>query len=210
MASGKILRDYALTVGVAVGLAWIVRNTLIEAYRIPTQSMSPTLEPGDTIFVSKWGFGWLDPPIAHGDIVIYSRPEEPGRESIKRVVALAGEKFELKAGNLWINDRPASSEKTEETQPTPTESSGSQCSTEKVALKDFGTCRGSPLPENAGPVTVPPGSLIVMADYRVQPEGLKAQVWYLVPQSSLSGRALWIWMSFRDNRIRLERMFKRL
>ena len=53
----NLLRDYGITVGVAVLVALAIRFFGLEAYRIPTPSMRPALEAGDTIFVAKWPFG---------------------------------------------------------------------------------------------------------------------------------------------------------
>ena len=199
MGANRVYRDYAMTIALAIGLAWIIRSFMIEAYRIPTATMTPTLQPGDTIFVAKWGYGWgsilKTPEPSRGDVVVYVRPEEPGRESIKRVIALAGEKFEIKQGHLWINGAPIQAT-------TPLH--------EKIGGRVFGISFDPPLPENAGPEIVPADRILVVADARTQPDGIRSQIWHLIPISALRGKAIWIWMSFDSSRIRFERMFKRL
>src|SRR5687767_14523778 len=105
--TSQLIRDYGGAILVAVAVALASRFFGIEAYRIPSPAMRPTLEPGDTIFVSKSAFGLRFPgaaapftggrPPARGEIVVYSPPIDPGRDYIKRVIGLPGDSVELRA-----------------------------------------------------------------------------------------------------------------
>src|SRR5262245_52071128 len=109
----KLLRDYGITVLLAVAAALLIRYSLIEAYRIPTSAMRPALEPGDTIFVSKSRFELRLPgvskplsegaPPERGEVVLFSMvdpdPEKGERHDfIKRVIGIPGDTVQLKRG----------------------------------------------------------------------------------------------------------------
>jgi signal peptidase I len=107
------LKDYGGAVLAAVIVALCIRFFVIEAYRIPSTSMHPTLEAGDTIFVAKWPFGlrfpWSDEKTTegrqprHGDVVVYSMPGDTSRDYIKRVMALPGDRVQLQHGHFILN-----------------------------------------------------------------------------------------------------------
>src|SRR4051812_44284119 len=109
----RLARDYGATILAAVGVALLIRFFVIEAYRIPSPAMKPTLEPGDTIFVAKWPFGLRMPgfsqPLtsgklpARGDVVVFSPPLEPRRDYIKRVLGLPGDLVSVKKGQAFLN-----------------------------------------------------------------------------------------------------------
>lgn len=79
---------------------WI-RRTQLEAFKIPSESMSPTLIPGDHIIASKNS----QEQIIRDDIVVFTLPEDPSVNSIKRVVAIGGDTIELQGKNLIINGK---------------------------------------------------------------------------------------------------------
>ena len=97
----RALKDYGAAVALAIAIAVVIRVFLLEAYRVPTPVMRPTLEPGDLIFASKWTFGIRLPGGAgsitegrapeRGEVVIYRSPETPDQLFVKRVMALEGE-----------------------------------------------------------------------------------------------------------------------
>src|SRR6476646_4023800 len=109
------IKQYGGAVIAAVIVALFIRFFVIEAYRIPSTSMRPTLEPGDTIFVSKWPFGLRFPwstdaftkgrAPTRGEVVVFSSPYEPERDYIKRVVAIPGDTVEMKRGHVILNGK---------------------------------------------------------------------------------------------------------
>ena len=114
------LREYAESIGVAVAIALLLRAFVVEAFQIPSGSMIPTLEIGDHIFVSKFSYG-IGIPFTHrrlvrfgqpkrGDIIVFRFPLDPDVDYIKRVVALPGEKVEVRKNEIFINGRPMSRE----------------------------------------------------------------------------------------------------
>lgn len=101
---------------------WIVFNTVGWAqYSIPSESMSPTLEVGDRVLVTKWAYGYsrFSAPIVwrfmppgegrifaseprRGDVVVFAHPRD-GRTMIKRLIGLPGDTVELRGGRVVVN-----------------------------------------------------------------------------------------------------------
>ena len=107
------LREYAESIGVAVAVALILRFFVIEAFKIPSGSMIPTLMIGDHIFVAKYAYGPLLPrsdtrlydalPPDRGDVIVFKFPENKQQDFIKRVVALPGDTLEAVDGRPVLN-----------------------------------------------------------------------------------------------------------
>ncbi len=99
-----------------VGL--FVLTFLLQTYRIPSESMVPTLQPGDFVLVSKlglapagaraWWWGSLLPPggLRRGDLVVFHFPPDPSRLLVKRVIGLPGDQLYLRGGRVFLNGRP--------------------------------------------------------------------------------------------------------
>jgi signal peptidase I len=107
------LREYTESIGVAVAVALILRFFVIEAFKIPSGSMIPTLMIGDHIFVAKYAYGPLLPrsdtrlyedlPPERGDVMVFKFPENKQQDFIKRVIALPGDILEAVDGRPVIN-----------------------------------------------------------------------------------------------------------
>lgn len=212
----KLIRDYAGTVLGAVAVALLIRFYIIEAYRIPTMAMRPTLEPGDTVFVVKAPYGTkllASSEPQRGDVILFRGDDPAARDYIKRIVALPGETVELRNGGLWINGKSVSE----------SIRANLNCGTESFADgKSGGVCHEPPLPENVGPVQIPPDHFFVLGDLRSLSQMdpiLKGKSWGIIPASWIKGKALWIWLSIEPSsqsdsgkfpKVRLERMFRRI
>ncbi|NNF16030.1 MAG: signal peptidase I [Gammaproteobacteria bacterium] len=94
----------------------IVRSFVIEPYKIPSESMLPTLQNGDFIFVTKYSYG-LRLPVLHtqivatgkprrGDVVVFRKPGDEKTNYIKRVVGLPGDRLSYQGRQLQINGVP--------------------------------------------------------------------------------------------------------
>jgi signal peptidase I len=107
------LREYAESIGIAVAVALLLRAFVVEAFKIPSPSMVPTLQVGDHIFVNKSAYGPMVPgtntrlfpklPPHYGDVIVFQFPEKPDQDFIKRVVALPGDMLEALDGRPIIN-----------------------------------------------------------------------------------------------------------
>ncbi len=112
------LREYAESILVAVGVALLLRAFVVEAFKIPSGSMLPTLQLQDHIFVNKLAYGpsvpftgvrlFSDMPPHRGDIMVFEEPYpmmgKTPEDFIKRVIALPGDKLEVIGGHPVIND----------------------------------------------------------------------------------------------------------
>lgn len=94
-------RENVEVVVTAVILALIIRTFVVQAFKIPTGSMRPTLIEGDRILVNKFIYRFKEP--SRGDIVVFKYPEDLKKDFIKRLIAFGGESVQLKNGNIWIN-----------------------------------------------------------------------------------------------------------
>ncbi len=111
------LREWIEAAVVAAFVAFcIIRPFIVQAFKIPTGSMRPTLIEGDIILVNKFIYGpkipftdWRLPGITQpkrGDVIVFIYPENPKKDFIKRLVGLPGEVVEIKNGTIYINDKP--------------------------------------------------------------------------------------------------------
>jgi len=106
---------FATGLAVAALAALGVRAVAIEPFRIPSESMLPTLRPGDHLFVNKLAYGaalpfglprlpgWRAP--RRGDVVVFRAPEGAAASPflVKRIVGLPGDRVRLQDGRLWLN-----------------------------------------------------------------------------------------------------------
>jgi signal peptidase I len=107
------MREYAESIGIAVAVALLLRAFVVEAFKIPSGSMIPTLMIGDHIFVNKFTYGplvpWTDKrlfsrlPPARADVMVFKFPENKEQDFIKRVIATPGDTLEAINGRPVIN-----------------------------------------------------------------------------------------------------------
>ena len=112
----SILREWIESIVIAFVLAMTIRAFVIQAFKIPTGSMRPTLLEGDIILVNKFIYGAKIPftelrlpkiqQPKRGDVIVFIYPEDPKKDFIKRLVGLPGEKLIIKNGTVYINDKP--------------------------------------------------------------------------------------------------------
>jgi signal peptidase I len=107
------MREYAESIGIAVAVALVLRAFVVEAFKIPSGSMIPTLMVGDHIFVNKFTYGplipWTDKrllsrlPPSRGDVMVFKFPENKEQDFIKRVIVVPGDTLEAVNGRPLIN-----------------------------------------------------------------------------------------------------------
>ena len=111
------LREYAESIGIAVAVALLLRAFVVEAFKIPSGSMLPTLQIQDHIFVNKFIYGpeipfthtrlFANLPPKRGDVMVFiypdPNPDNPRQDFIKRVIALPGDTLEADGGHPIIN-----------------------------------------------------------------------------------------------------------
>lgn len=105
--------DYARSFFPVALIVLVLRSFVFEPFRIPSDSMMPTLLDGDFIIVNKYAYG-LRLPVLHdkivevsepkrGDVVVFRYPRDPSINYIKRLVGLPGDHVEVRDDRLYIN-----------------------------------------------------------------------------------------------------------
>ncbi len=99
---GASLLDLLLILVLAlIFMFGVVRPFVVEPLYIPSESMSPTLEPGDRVIAAKFVYRLGDPH--RGDLAVLRNPENKDEDLIKRVVGLPGDAVEVRDGVLYVN-----------------------------------------------------------------------------------------------------------
>ena len=102
---GGGLVEFLVILVVAFALVFgFVRPFVVEAFYIPSESMVPTLEVGDRVFVNKFIYDFTEPE--RGDVIVFGSVEGGEEELIKRVVGLPGDVISVNNGNLLVNGVP--------------------------------------------------------------------------------------------------------
>jgi signal peptidase I len=105
----RVLAGWAITLVLALLLAFGVRTFVFQAFSIPSTSMVPTLDKGDRILVQKAFFNWHQ--LREGDIVVFTHPprDDCGGPSetdlVKRVIALPGQTIYSADGIIFVDGR---------------------------------------------------------------------------------------------------------
>jgi signal peptidase I len=176
------IREYAEAALIAVALALFIRTFVVQAFKIPSGSMEPTLLVGDHILVNKFIYGvklpWIRTtviPISEpdrGDVIVFIYPVDKSKDFIKRVIGLPGERIEIIGKQIYIDGRPFE------------DPSG------------YYSDQGPPSfsKDHFGPVTVPEDHLFVMGDNRNH--SYDSRFWGFVPMKSVKGEAFIIYWSW--------------
>jgi len=179
------LQEYVEAIIIAILIAFFIRTFIIQAFKIPSGSMKPTLLVGDHILVNKFIYGVKLPymrstiiPILQpkrGDIIVFIYPEDRSKDFIKRVVGVSGDTLEIRNKKIFLNGLPYN------------DGHG-------VYVDDF-IIPGAIQPrDNFGPVTVPKGHVFVMGDNRDQ--SYDSRFWGFVDQKDVMGKAVIIYWSW--------------
>ena len=97
----SVVREYVEAILIAVVLALLIRQFIVQAFKIPSGSMIPTLLVGDHLLVNKFIYRYRSP--RRGEIVVFKFPQDRETDFIKRVIALPGEEVHLRDGKLYVN-----------------------------------------------------------------------------------------------------------
>jgi signal peptidase I len=181
----KLFWEYLEAIVTALVLALIIRAYIVQAFKIPSGSMIPTLLIGDHILVNKFIYGtkipFTDKRILifrkpeKGDIIVFKYPEDPRKDFIKRVIATGGDTVEEKNKVVYVD--------------------GMRLSEPYAHHYDNGLRLGGNDPrDNFGPVTVPENKIFVMGDNRDQ--SYDSRYWGFVDLKEVLGKALIIYWSW--------------
>ena len=108
-----VVVEYARSFFPVILIVLLIRSFLFEPFRIPSDSMMPTLLDGDFIFVNKYAYGLRLPVInskvvavnspQRGDVIVFRLPSEPSTNYIKRLVGLPGDHIVVRDRQLFVN-----------------------------------------------------------------------------------------------------------
>ncbi len=181
----KTIWEYSKAIVTALLLALFIRAYFIQAFKIPSGSMIPTLVVGDHILVNKFIYGTKIPfsdkrilelkKPSRGDIIVFKYPEDPERDFIKRVIAVEGDVIELKDKVVHVNGEPVVEQYIQHTD-NAIRSSG-------VEPRD-----------NLGPKVIPKDKFFMMGDNRDQ--SYDSRYWGFVDIKEVRGKALIIYWSW--------------
>lgn len=181
------IREWGESIIIAFVLAMLIRTFVVQAFKIPTGSMRPTLLEGDIILVNKFIYGAKIPflqsrlPVLRQpkrtDIIVFIYPQDVTKNFIKRLVAFPDETVEIKNGSIYINNKPL---------------------TDPIFSQRYYYNRGDFGSEDIK-ITVPKDCLFVLGDNSASSQD--SRYWGFVPRKNVVGQAILIYWPL--NRIRL-------
>lgn len=187
----RYLRAAAGTAARLALLVFFVTTFCVQAFRITSGSLEPTLLLGDFVLVNRMiydnGGPGLDRAllprrtVRRGDLVVFKDPRDLGKDLVKRIIGLPGERLEIVNKGVLIDDFPLAEPYVRHIDP-------------------FIFTRANPVSrvlirrDNLGPETVPPGTVFVMGDNRDDSDD--SRFWGPVPLPCLKGRPWLVYFSF--------------
>jgi signal peptidase I len=179
------VREYTEAIVIALVLAFFIRTFVIQAFKIPSGSMLPTLLIGDHLLVNKFIYGIKVPfagtvlvPIRspeRNDVIVFRYPMDPKLDYIKRVIAVGGDTVEGRNKVVYVNGKPLDDQYGVHMDQTVLERA--------VSARD-----------NFGPIKVPEGKVFVMGDNR--DNSYDSRFWGFVDHRAILGKALVIYWSW--------------
>jgi len=191
------IQEYVEAIIIAILIALFIRTFIVQAFKIPSGSMKPTLQIGDHILVNKFLYGVKIPfvrstliPIGNpkrGDIIVFIYPEDRSKDFIKRVIAVEGDTVEIQNKKILLNGKPRDD--------------GHGVYADTVIFPASIQPR-----DNFGPVTVPKEKVFVMGDNRDQ--SYDSRFWGFVDLKDVMGKAFIIYWSWdgSDSWVRWDRL----
>ena len=185
MGKKKIIKEYLEPIVVAILIALFIRTFIVQAFKIPSSSMEPTLQVGDHLLVNKFIYGIKVPFVdskylqfrnpQRGDIIVFIYPKDRSKDFIKRIIGTEGEKVEIIHNQLYINDKLIDD-------PWGHYDERSQSAKYLQPMEKF------------GPIIVPKRSLFVLGDNRDNSQD--SRYWGYVNLNEVKGKAFIIYFSW--------------
>jgi signal peptidase I len=179
------LREYVEAALWALVLTLFLRAFVIQAFRIPSESMRDTLLVGDFLFVNKFEYGPKIPfthirlpglrPPHRGDVIVFQFPQDPSKDFIKRCIATGGQTLQVVDKQVSVDGESLREPYTLHTDPVM-----------RPAGFDFR--------DNYGPFTVPPGEFFMMGDNRDNSND--SRYWGPLSLDLVRGHAMFLYWSW--------------
>ena len=196
----------------ALAIFLVIRTFLVEAYRIPSGSMIPSMLVGDWLFVNKLVYGphvpftrtslpgYAEPK--RGDIVVFrsppqiDQPWDPTPTLVKRVVGAGGDTLHMRKAVLHVNGIAQRQGYTAGSQKGQDSGSDLFQWQKRIALRSsrFGAAPETPTLDNWGPIVIPPRYYFMMGDNRYNSKD--SRFWGIVPRENVRGRPMFVYYSY--------------
>ncbi len=193
----SVIIEYGKAIFIAVLIALFIRTFVVQAFKIPSGSMKPTLLVGDWLLVNKFLYGVRIPfmrstliPVSEperGDVIVFIYPMDKSKDFIKRVIGTAGDTVEIRGKKVYINGNPVEND--------------TGVHTDNLVIP-----RAIQPRDHFGPVTVPESTVFVMGDNRDQ--SYDSRFWGFVDLKDILGKAFiiyWSWDS-EEGAVRWDRI----
>ena len=200
-------REYAEAFAIALLLALFIRTFMIEAFKIPSVSMNPTLLVGDHLLVNKFIYGIKIPFIdryivrfkkpKRGEVVVFRFPRDEKKDYIKRIIGIPGDKIEIKRGELYINGKKIK-ENYDGKYIDRDRYSRTNRYIEYLNGHEHHILGQDNTDYNFESITVPENSIFLMGDNRDNSEDSRS--WGFASQNKIKGKALiiyWSWPNWK-------------
>lgn len=170
----RIIREWVESLLIAFILAMLIRTFVVQAFKIPTSSMEPTLMVGDRILVNKFIYRFNKPQ--SWDVIVFKYPLDRKRDFIKRLVANEGETVSINNGKVFIDGKMV----------------------DNPHLLEYYYNRGDYGAEGQK-LKVPEDKLYVLGDNSFNSQD--SRYWGLVPREDLIGKAFFVYWPLHKMRI---------
>lgn len=185
------IRDYFELIAETMIFVFFVMTFVAQASQVPTGSMEDTILIGDFLIINNFAYSRTVFPfedvilprknIEKKDTVVFKSLEEDGKTIVKRVIATAGDKIEIKSKQVYINDSQVKEEYKAHKD-------------NEIFNKDDYYHYNGVIRDNFGPVIVPPGHCFVMGDNR--DTSYDSRYWGFLPLNKIKGRPWLIYFSY--------------
>ena len=196
-----------------------IRTFFVEAFRIPSGSMIPTLLVGDWLFVNKLVYGphvpftninlpgYADPK--RGEVVVFVSPYQPDEAAIgndptptlvKRLIGMPGDTIHMRDGLVHVNgiaQRQGFAVNNFKGDPNEVSELFDWQKRYALTRSRFGAAPAQPTHDHWGPLVVPAGFYFMMGDNRYCSKD--SRYWGIVPRANMRGRPMFVYYSFRPS-----------
>ena len=217
--SPDAVREFVKSILGMLLIFFVVRALLVEAFRIPSGSMIPTLLVGDWLFVNKLVYGphvpftetnlpgYADPK--RGEVVVFESPyqadeaavgADPEPTLVKRLVGVGGDTIYMRTGQLYVNgiaQRQGYAAATPSPQGSPPDEVSPLFEWQRqfaLPASRFGPAPAQPTHDDWGPLVIPPRHYMMLGDNRYNSKD--GRYWGLVPRANVRGRPLFVYYSY--------------
>ncbi len=147
---------------ISTPLTIYLRSNVIQAFRFPSGSMQPTIVEGDRLLADKRVYKKTSPQ--RGDLIVFVYPQDETRDFLKRLIAIGGDKVEIRNGDIYINDNLVTDSR----------------------IKDRHYYNRGDFGQEGNSITVPEGQYYVLGDNSASSHD--SRFWGFVPEENLIGK----------------------